>query len=342
MSTNSSIEWTRGDDGTPGCTWNPVAGCTLKSPGCKNCYAMRMAARLEAMGQEKYAGLTKKVNGRYVWTGKIHLDEESLSAPLGWKKPRRVFVNSMSDLFHPDVSFEFIDKVFAVMALCPQHAFQVLTKRPERMAQYLSNDNVGAARDGATRRRIVLEMHRYNAPPAPQEWRECSARVHYGHGWPLPNIWLGCSTEDQTRADERIPHLLKCPAAVRFLSCEPLLGTIDLSRWFFTSKPAPPREAIYDDRQTWDESGIHWVIVGGESGPNARPMVLGWAKDIVRQCQSAGVPVFVKQLGAHPVNREGQRCPKIKDRKGADPAEWPAELRVREFPQARAMHEGAP
>lgn len=364
MATNSSIEWTEA-------TWNPTAGCSIVSPGCQNCYAMRAAYRLEMMGQEKYSGTTKVQGGRHVWNGTLNTDAASLDIPLKWKKPKRIFVNSMSDLFHAAVPDEFIDKVFAVMALCPQHTFQVLTKRPERMQKYVASrgsvmnmhwlvgpgisthDEVEAwcKKNGVTRKE--RERRRSIASYYP-------GKEHSGKGecnrppWPLPNVWLGTSVEDQTRADERIPWLLKTPAAVRFLSCEPLLSDVILHKYLaqcrcghghgFTACPNTGGVAKTchrcDCRQL--QPLLNWVIVGGESGPRARQFDVGWARSIITQCNGVGVACFVKQLGDKPVYRSkppfdgpqqmmynGERLSK----KGGDPAEWMHDLRVREFPE---------
>lgn len=263
MGKNSAIEWT--DD-----TWNPIVGCSIVSPGCTNCYAMKQAARL-LDGNPKsphYAGTTKRVNGKAVWTGKVALaPDHILTAPLRWKKPRRIFVNSMGDLFHESVSDEWIDRVFAVMALGPQHTFQVLTKRSKRMREYC-------------REIRAAYIDAQNA---------LSERV-FGHRsstitFPLPNVWLGVSAEDQQRADERIPDLLATPAAVRFVSAEPLLKPIDLGGGL-------PGE--YDDDLT---PGLDWIIAGGESGPGARPMHPDWARSIRDQCAAAGVAFHFKQWG---------------------------------------------
>ena len=321
----SGIEWT--DE-----TWNPVVGCTRASRGCDNCYAVTMTHRLEAMGQERYAGLTV-LNGRghRHFNGVVRTVPEALDKPLKWRKPRRVFVNSMADLFHPEVPFEFIDRVFAVMALCPQHVFQVLTKRPERMAEYL---------------RYAVEMdnleHEIDALTSKVEGEPFGlVSPSEGQGWPLPNVWLGTSVEDQAAADERVPHLLRCPAAVRFLSCEPLLGPVDLRSidtgrtWpgksetsnidalmgFSASQRDEPNpvsmtragEFIEHERSRfidYDYPAIDWIIVGGESGAKARPCDVAWLRGIVQQGQRAGVPVFVKQLGSKPwyVDHDARRC----------------------------------
>jgi len=257
MAIGSSIEWTEA-------TWNPVAGCTPVSPGCLNCYAARMALRLEACGESsgcaKYVGTAKRArDGRPVFTGRINLDEGSLDLPRGWRKPRRIFVNSMSDLFHKDVPSEFVRRVFDVMAECPQHDFQVLTKRPER----------------------ALELS-----PLLEPWPE--------------NVWMGTSVESAIYV-HRVRTLRDIPARVRFLSCEPLIGPI----------PRLPLE------------GIHWVIVGGESGPGARPMERDWATQIRDRCLTAGVPFFFKQWGGVQKSRTGRRL----DRRTWD--EMPCEVGIR-------------
>lgn len=323
MATNSAIEWTD-------MTWNPTIGCSIVSPGCTNCYAMKMAARLARMGQDNYRGLTEASKGGPVWSGVVRaLQGETLTAPLRWKKPRRVFVNSMSDLFHESLSDAAIDSVFAVMALCPQHTFQVLTKRPERMRNYLMLRNgMGKA---------VLCRAINNIP----------AQLGDRHGaleMPLPNVWLGVSVEDQARANERIPLLLQTPAAKRFISAEPLLGPIDLDKHLW--RPASPDEMpgyALNDAPSADyvallKPGLDWIIVGGESGPGARRFDIEWARSIVDQCRAAGVACFVKQLGANPtVIRPGSvnelQDVGLSDRKGGDPDQWPEDLRVREFPR---------
>lgn len=222
---DTSIEWTDA-------TWNPVAGCTVLSPGCTNCYAMRMAARLDAMGMAKYRGLTRKSGHRAKWTGKIRLDRKALAVPIKWRRPRRIFVNSMSDLFHPSVPAAFVAEVWAVMASTPWHTYQILTKRPDRMA-------------------------------------EITARLET-----LPNVWLGTSVESADYLD-RIDELRKVRAAVRFISFEPLLASV--------------ASANLD--------GIHWAIVGGESGPRARLMREEWVDEIEAACREAGTAFFFKQWG---------------------------------------------
>jgi protein gp37 len=221
----SSIEWTDS-------TWNPVAGCTVISPGCTNCYAMRMAARLDAIGMPKYKGLTRRSGNRSVWTGRVRVDEAALLAPLSWRKPRMVFVNSMSDLFHEAVPAEFVARVWDVMREAPRHTFQILTKRPERMA-------------------------------------ELTQRLPK-----LTNVWLGTSVENADYL-RRLDSLRGVNSVVRFVSFEPLLGSVAGA----------------------DLDGIHWAIVGGESGPRARPMKREWVTEIKRLCRSADTAFFFKQWG---------------------------------------------
>ena len=327
MADKSSIEWTDA-------TWNPTRGCSLVSAGCTHCYAMRQAHRFSGSG-EAYEGLTRLTSDGPVWTGEVRLAEEKLEEPLHWKKPRRIFVNSMSDLFHESLPDEAIDKVFAVMALCPQHIFQILTKRPERMRDYICN------RDGW--RRLTecifqtvsehnldetlllgcIEELRIN-PAGPDE---CWVKI------PLLNIHLGVSAENQETADARIPWLLRTPAAMRFISYEPGLGPLNLNN------------ADDDGLRAGLKGALHWVIIGGESGPGARPFDIQWARTVIAQCKAAGVPVFVKQLGKLPhyppawINGNDSLSPRtaidLKDKKGADwsESEWPEDLRVREYPK---------
>jgi protein gp37 len=220
MMADTSIEWTDA-------TWNPVAGCTVLSPGCTNCYAMRMAARLDAMGVQKYRELTRKSGKRAVWTGKVRLDHEALNIPAGWKKPRRIFVNSMSDLFHEAVPAKFVAAVWREMQATPQHTYQILTKRPDRMAVITASLPV------------------------------------------LPNVWLGTSVESADYLG-RIDDLRKVDAAIRFVSFEPLLGSVARA----------------------DLKGIQWAIVGGESGPRSRPMAEQWVAEIEVACRKAKTAFF--------------------------------------------------
>lgn len=272
MADNTKIEWTDA-------TWTPVKGCTRKSPGCVNCYAEIMAARFSQPGQwgEALASIVDTPKGKdHRWTGNVRFDEAELLKPLRWKKPRRIFVCSTSDLFHESVPDEWIDRVFAVMALCPQHTFQVLTKRADRMRDYLQ------ARDGMGKAEICRAI---NMIPAKMGNRRGALSM------PLPNVWLGVSVEDQARADERIPALIATPAAVRWLSCEPLQGPLDLCKVYATKD----LDGVYlHDAPILD---LDWIVAGGESGPGARPMHPDWARSLRDQCQLAGVPFFFKQWG---------------------------------------------
>jgi protein gp37 len=264
MGDKSKIEWTDA-------TWNTAYGCTRASEGCDNCYAVKVTQRLA--GQHEAArGLVNP--GKKHFNGVVRRMLDRLDQPLRWKRPRRIFVNSLSDLFHPNVPFGFIDKVFAVMALCPQHTFQVLTKRPERQREYLSQGGIAGA--------WVGEMELMGLPFISPD--ALADEV------PLPNVWLGTSVENQETADERVPHLLQTPAAVRWLSMEPLLGPVDLAgTWGY------PGSADTETLESWP---IHWVVAGGESGPKARPMHPYWVRSIRDQCQAAGVPFLFKQWGA--------------------------------------------
>ena len=333
----TKIQWT--DE-----VWNPIVGCARVSPGCQHCYAERVAHRGLT---ERHRGLTVAGAHGPRWTGEARFVPEVLGKPLHWRKPRRVFVNSMSDLFHDDITFEQIAAVFGVMAATPHLTYQVLTKRPRRMVEFfawLDDQSMGWPEIyGGQRRDMVMSpcarLYLSDGLPARESWP-----------WPLPNVWLGVSVEDQQRADERIPVLLECPAAVRFLSVEPLLGPVDLNRPAFNGAHFLSATA-----------GIGWVIVGGESGPGARPCNLGWIRSVVEQCRQAGVPVFVKQVGSCPVGRgiddvtdqifaDIERASAddahlvrsgmavrlhLADRKGGDPSEWPEDLRVQEFPASK-------
>lgn len=366
MADTSSIQWTNA-------TWNPTTGCTKVSPGCAHCYIERTPPF--------------RMEGRHFEKGHIplRLHEDRLDQPLHWRKPRRVFVNSLSDLFHDDIPDEFIDRVFAVMTLTPWHTFQVLTKRPGRMLYYL------------TEKYQRPESHKIESAKGKPAWdtRQDFVNLAIDHvmignklfdrddwwtsegslknrfrDWPLSNVWLGVSVEDQQRADERIPLLLRTPAAVRFLSVEPLLSPLDLTEWISLDMRQAanrhwdrtghtsavdgqfiPPDSLRCTDCAWQRSRdlrvIDWVILGGESGPGARPCVAEWLRSLVAQCQAAQVPVFVKQLGSVSVYSDpGTTWPAglthephslglrvlLRDRKGGDPADWPANLNVREFP----------
>lgn len=338
MGKETGVEWTDS-------TWPIVQGCDPVSQACVNCYAVPLLWRLAHNPNPKISGplqglVEKHVNraGETIlrFTGKLALREDRLTWPLEWKEPRRIFVPSHGDIFHKDVPDAFLDKIFAVMALCPQHTFQVLTKRSKRMREYFA----GAANQRSAQASALIEPIQMLAEAHP---RVQAAAVVDWAVWPLPNVWLGVSCEDQANADERVPDLLATPAAKRFISAEPLLGPIDLRPYLWASNrlqnPTPfpmmkgprPGESIVPAEQ------LHWVIIGGESGPGARDHDIDCDRSIIAQCRDAGVAVFEKQLGRRPCDsslvKEGD-APAIglRDPKGGDMAEWPADLRVREMP----------
>jgi protein gp37 len=275
----TTIEWTRNDDGTPGRTWNPVTGCTKISAGCDNCYAETIA--------ERFRGTAAFPHGF-----DVRVRSDKVNAPLKWRKPTRVFVNSMSDLFHADVDQAWIADIFAVMAAARRHTFQLLTKRHARMRSLLNDPNFVE--------NVRKSAHGKGLPA--DQWQ-----------WPLPNLWLGVSVENQKWADIRIPALLDTPATVRFLSCEPLLGPIELfagdhsthERDFDGTDDYICLDCSTDAQHVpWrvidrTNLGIDWVIVGGESGRKARPMAPQWATSLRDQCEAAGVPFFFKQWGEY-------------------------------------------
>lgn len=349
---STDIEWT--DE-----TWNPVVGCTPVSPGCLNCYAAKMAIRLEGMSKSGYGprrldsggrdvtglpGLEDESDkivriaevrgGRAVFSGDVRMMADRLTEPMGWKKPRMVFVNSMSDLFHEDVPFWFIDRVWAMMAMTPRHTYQILTKRPERMEKYFQSH--------FTRHKMAAAALEFGGVPGTGiNQNNCAADI-CNSKFPLPNVWLGTSVESQDQI-KRVWHVLKTPAAVRFVSAEPLLGPLDFN-------------AIEAFCSTWRKgltigTYLDWVIVGGESGPKSRPCEVRWIRDIVRDCKKSLVPVFVKQMGAKPMDCAGcysagvwpwMQDPTdaysleqihLNDRKGGTMGEWPEEFQVREFPE---------
>ena len=269
--TKTSIEWCRNPDGSPGEVWNPVTGCAKVSQGCKHCYAERIAERFWATQYPPNEdGSPRKFTD-------VRVHPERLDEPLHWRKPRRVFVNSMSDLFHPDVPGDFIREVFWTMQRCGWHTFLVLTKRPERMMKWLTYD-----------------------PDAPV----------------LPNVHFGVSIEDQKTADKRIPLLLQTPAAVRGVSYEPALGPVNFTRIKWARIPVNKKDyeqyGVPAPSELWSMNnaltsrpvdqwnppkiGLDWIIMGGESGPGARPMNPDWARSVRDQCQAAGVPFFFKQM----------------------------------------------
>ena len=364
MGDRTSIEWAEA-------TWSPTRGCSRVSAGCGGsdgggCYAERQAHRFSGPGQP-YEGLTRLTSGGPRWTGDVRLVPSMLDLPLRWKKPRRIFVDSMSDLFHEKLSNKDIAAVFGVMAACPQHTFLVLTKRAQRMRQWFE----WVVADGQypmdhgwpltpiERCRQAL----FDAGPVRQD-RAMQKR------WPLPNVWLGVSVEDQATADERISHMLRCSAAVLWISLEPQIADVRFRPEWLRDQPcAPPCGPPIRHR------GISWVVQGGESGPGARAFDLAWARSVRDQCKAAGTAYFLKQLGAHPgetmlttdrrtsgealadIGTSGMleklrqippgwtlthvpdgpprlgRHLRLRDRKGGDMAEWPEDLRVREYPR---------
>ena len=336
---DTTIQWTDK-------TWNPVTGCTKVSAGCANCYAERLFPR--AYGKDRK------------FTD-VQFHPERLDQPLRWRKPRRVFVNSMSDLFHENVADYSVDLVFAAMAAASWHTFQVLTKRAERMRDYCTS--------AATVGRIVEILAYLEANVKGVGGFKAFHKNDGLTGVSFNNIWLGVSVEDQKTADERIPLLLATPAAVRWVSAEPLLGPINFDSTH-GSDPCSSNflsgiegERIYDG----EKCALDWVVVGGESGPRkVRGFNLEWARSVIGQCKEAGVPVFVKQLGRYPyevaypaevtdaeahrwmrdqwthvVSESGEQWNRDwgrrTDPKGGDPSEWPEDLRVREFPPAKEL-----
>lgn len=339
MADRSAIEWTDA-------SLNPIRArhtevgkigwhCEHVSEGCRNCYAEKINHRL-GTGVAYKPGEIRQLHEIEKEGVEIFLDEKILTQPLKWRKPRKIFWGSMTDIAGRWVTDGMLDRMFAVMALTPQHTHQVLTKRPERLRQYLS---ISRPWGGAI---LTAACNLLGRDPGP-------------FSLPLPNVWLGTSCEDQATADERIPHLLRTPAAVRFVSCEPLLGPIDLTR---LRGEGTWRDALGGRLHTGPgiltgEPRLGWVIIGGESGRGARPHNISWDRSLIDQCKAAGVPCFEKQLGRRPywdllngcgkwprgaltrIELDGRQVDAItlKDKKGGDWNEWPADLRVREFPQ---------
>ncbi len=358
----TDIEWCQNEDGTKGKTWNPIRGCSRVSPGCDHCYAMHFAHRFSGEGGV-YEGLTvlrpKDAKRPGVdWAGSARFVPEMLGAPLKWRKPQRVFVNSMSDLFHESLKLEEIAEVFGVMAVAAQpfggqykvghgwtnrfgpHTFQVLTKRAKRAREVLLSPRF--------RQLVAAAAYRHAMDRVDAGWlQQCVSGVReWGNHctldamWPLPNVWIGVSAENQATADERIPLLLELPAAIRFVSAEPLLS--DLTIWAYLK--GETRDKCLTTLGGSPLPGLDWVIVGGESGNGARPFDAWWAVELIEQCKAAGVACFVKQLGAKPLfpvtdaeaSNYGERLPlKLSDKKGGDMAEWVERLRVRQFPEVR-------
>ena len=350
MAETTTIGWTDA-------TWNPITGCSMISAGCTHCYAQTLAGtRMKNHWSRR--GLTRKTPSGPVWNGEVRFNRKWLDQPLHWKKPRMVFVCAHADLFHEAVDDEWIDMVFAVMVMSNRHTFQVLTKRATRMRGYLSStDTVGRVAS------LVAEL-------STKLYGKSSTRIEHREdgmtGLVLRNVWLGVSVEDQANAERRIPLLLDTPAAVRWISAEPLLGPIDLTR--LKTEELTWQDALngraHSAQSTWRyEPKLDWVVVGGESGRHARRMDLQWVRKVVGECQAAQVPVFVKQLGRYPgeickpvdatdleranwkrngwthvISGEGEqwnRDLRLKDKKGSDPSEWPDDLQVQEYPSAQ-------
>ncbi len=284
MADNSLIEWCDA-------TWQPVTGCHIVSPGCANCYAMRLAGTRLAFHPSR-KGLTRDTAAGPVWTGEVRFNEQWLDQPLRWRAPRRIFVCAHGDLFAENVPDDWIDRVFAVMQRAGRHTFVVLTKRSGRARAYLERlyAEADANKRGWYQRGFCWPLG-------------SRAEMSRDRVVPFPNVWLGVSVEDQARADERIPLLLDTPAAIRFISAEPLLGPIDLTdiTAAHLGEPVPDQwDALsreYDDRIGAPGPRLDWVIVGGESGAGARPMHPDWARALRDQCTEAGVAFFFKQWG---------------------------------------------
>lgn len=360
----TSIAWTNS-------TWNPVRGCSRVSAGCENCYAEAVARRFSGPGQP-YEGLVridKDGRSKAQWNGKVRFVDAHLFDPLRWKRPRRIFVNSMSDLFHEALSEAQVAQIFGVMGLAERHAFQVLTKRANRMQVMLSKPSFWT-RVGGFCEAYAEQVERQSQ----------GAMMGFDAWWngvektkAFPNVWLGVSVENQETAVERIPLLLDTPADLRWVSYEPALGPVDFTPWlpprgFPVGGPFGPEAVRLHSRRADDPPRLDWIVVGGESGPGARPFDLAWARATIAQCREADVPVFVKQVGARPEIRlyggqPGASCPMhetcncvpplvslrqprpvdgqlicIRDSHGGDMAEWPSDLRVRCYPRGTRDH----
>jgi protein gp37 len=304
MADKTHIQWTEA-------TWNPITGCSIVSLGCTNCYAMKLAGT-RLMHHPSRAGLTKEVNGNHVWTGEVRFNEQWLTQPLSWKKPRMIFVCAHADLFHEAVPDAWIDQIFAVMALTPHHTYQILTKRPERMKSYLSASGIASRIAEATigpapnPRSLPTPPVIFNVPVGPPTKYGAPEfgyrRMMNPRSWPLPNVWLGVSVEDQTRADERIPLLLQTPAALHWISAEPLLGPLSLKGYLSTVWEGITSSYVGTDGiERCDMTGnavpgLKWVVAGGENGP--RPPHPEWFRTIRDECAAADVAFFLKQWGS--------------------------------------------
>ncbi|MBN3948389.1 MAG: phage Gp37/Gp68 family protein [Nostoc sp. NMS7] len=322
---STSISWT--DE-----TWNAITGCSRISAGCANCYAATAAASPRLQQFPQYQKVAD-------WDGTVEFVESQLLKPLSWKKPKRIFVCSMSDLFHENVPDEWRERIFAVMSLCQQHTFQVLTKRPDRALEYFNQQSLWAKWYEAA------SCHLWSAI-GEKFGGLINLQQHFNkQSFPLPNVWIGTSCENQAMADKRIPVLLQISAAVRFLSCEPLLDEVNLSHWVGCNCPADcfgqdPHNIYCPKSTNFVGNHLSWAIVGGESGKGARECHIDWVRSLVQQCFIGDVPVFVKQLGSNPLGSspyiDGVACVnyfvKLRDKKGGDISEFPEDLQVREFP----------
>lgn len=338
----TSIEWTRNADGSEGESWNPIRArnrqtgkvghyCQRISPLCKNCYAA-------SMNVWRGNGVDYTVPG--LDQVELYLDEDALLQPLRWKKPRNIFVCSMTDLFAGFVPDEWIERIYAVTALADKHTFMVLTKRPERRLKWYQ----GIEEDGGEGMRDAMVEGQAQAIYAnihPDERETVSNWLAVN--LPLKNVREGTSVGTQKEADELVPLTLQTPAALRWLSMEPILEHINMHPHFCAWGDAGKPEQQFGYACTPRQNGIDWVVVGGESGTSARPTNVDHIRSVVRQCQAAEVPVFVKQLGRHPVQpreADGVFVPdyeyRMADAKGGDMSEWPDDLRVRQFPEVQA------
>ena len=299
----TKIEWT--DE-----TVNPVRGCRRKSAGCENCYAERLAAtRLRHL--DSYSGLATMTESGPRWTGEVQMDIAVMKKVLKWRKPKRIFVCDMSDLFYEGVTDEFIERVFAVMAVAQQHQFQILTKRPDRMREWFATapplyerreNSVSwwaEAMDLCIWDSRGSDQSRYHQPYSKEQLKH--RRVF--PGWPLPNVWLGTSVENQMSANTRIPDLLDTPAAVRYISYEPALGPVKFPPWWLGMHLVDSNGIVHMPKDPGIESiggdwkhGLDWVIAGAESGPGKRPCEVDWMRSAKDQCEEAGVAFFLKQM----------------------------------------------
>lgn len=307
MGDKTGIQWTDA-------TWNFVRGCKRKSPGCKNCYAEVVANRFSGPGQP-FEGLITVGKKGPRWNNKVTLVPEKMDQPLRWTRKRMIFVNSVSDLFHENIPFEFIAASFGVMAEADKHVFQILTKRSERAVVFFDWLRAEANARGTT----VVDVCLDEAVKVTK--RKKMTKDH--PSWPLTNVWLGVSTENQEMADERIPVLLNLPAAVRWVSYEPALESVSFSGWL-PNQPAKSGSNI--------GATIDWIVVGGESGSGARKFDWNWAKNTVLQCRNTTTKVFVKQMGSN-ADMAGAGVSPLESRKGGDMSEWPAIIQVREYPR---------